>query len=237
MLKTEKIKKANKFGIDLKKMMAAGVHLGHQTSRLHPRMEGFVVGIRNTVHVIDLEKTAALLENALKFISEMIKNKETLLLVGTKIPLKDFVRQTAEDCKLPYVTERWLGGTFTNFEGISKRIKYFKELEDKKETGALVKYTKKERIKIEKELENLSRKFEGIKNIEKLPEAVFICDISKDKLALQEAKIKGIKTVAIVDTNADPSLVDYPIPANDDAIPSVLYILEKVKEVILKSVK
>ncbi len=228
-------KKKYKYGIKPKEMMAAGVHLGHRTSKLHPKMESFILGIRNTVHVFDLEKTAEYLEKALSFIEEMSKKGGTLLLIGTKVPLRSLVTQIAKDCGLPYVTERWLGGTFTNFEVISKRAEYFKEMEEKKEKGELEKYTKKERMKIEKELEDLRKKFEGIKDMKKIPEAVFICDIIKDKLALKEAKKKGVKVVAICDTNADPSLVDYPIPANDDAISAVKYILEKVKEVIKKS--
>jgi small subunit ribosomal protein S2 len=223
--------------IDTKEMMEAGVHLGHRTSKLHPKMGKFILGIRNTVHVIDLKKTAEHLEKALEFLQQLSKTGGTLLLVGTKPPLRNLVEKIAKDCNLPYVTERWLGGTFTNFEVISKRAKYFKELQRKKEAGELEKYTKKERQKFEKELQDLQTKFEGIKDMEKLPEAVFLCDIIKDKLALKEAKMKGIKTIAIVDTNADPTLVDYPIPANDDAISSVKYILEKVKEVIKKTKK
>lgn len=216
-------------------MMEAGMHIGHRTSRLHPRMADFVLGIRNTVHVIDLEKTARYLESALKFISEFTKEGKTLLFCGTKPPLRNLVKEAAQECGLPYVVERWLGGTFTNFEVINRRARYFQDLQKQKDEGKLEKYTKKERIKIEKELEDLRIKFEGIKNMEELPEAVFICDTVRDKLCLKEARMKGIKVVAIVDTNADPLLVDYLIPANDDAISSVRYILDKVKEAILEA--
>lgn len=223
--------------IDIDEMAAAGVHLGHRTSKLHPKMENFIAGIRNTVHVIDLEKTVKCLEKALGFIATLSKEKKVLLFVGTKIPLKDLVKETAKDCHMPYVTERWLGGTFSNFKVITQRAQYFKNLQKEKKEGKLNKYTKKERLKIEKELVDLKTKFEGIQNMEQLPEAVFLCDIIKDNLALKEAKMKGIKTIALVDTNVDPTPVDYPIPANDDAISSVKYILEKVKETILKSKK
>lgn len=231
MVKTKK----SEFGIDVEEMMEVGVHLGHRISKLHPKMQENIMGVRNTVHIIDLEKTVKQLTEALKFISEVCKQKGNLLLVGTKIPLKNLVKKIAEDCNLSYVAERWLGGTFTNFKVVQERIKYFKELEKKKKQGELEKYTKKERMKIEKELEDLSQKFGGIKDMEKIPEAVFICDINRDKLALKESKMKGVKVVAIVDTNADPSLVDYPIAANDDAISAVKYILEKVAEVIKKA--
>lgn len=235
--KTEKQTKKNDFGIDVEEMMEAGCHLGHRISKLHPKMAENILGVRNTVHIIDLQKTAQQLMRALKFISEVLEKKGELLLVGTKIPLKSLIRKIAQDCQLPYVTERWLGGTFTNFKIIAERIKYFKDLVKKQKEGELEKYTKKERIKIEKELEELGQKFGGIKDMEKIPQAVFICDINKDKLALREAKVKGVKVVAIVDTNVDPTPVDYPIVANDDAISSVKYILEKVAKVVKKAKK
>lgn len=221
--------------INQKEMMQAGVHLGHRTSKLHPKMESFVVGIRNTVHVIDLEKTEECLKKALEFISEIVKNRGVLLFVSTKIPLKHLVKEVALECKMPFVVERWLGGTFTNFSVIAKRADYYKQLKKDKEEGGLDKYTKKEKIKITRDFGKLKAKFEGIARLEKLPEAVFICDIVKDDLALKEAKMKGVKTIALVDTNADISLVDYPIPSNDDAISAVKYILELVKETILKN--
>lgn len=229
---SEQPAKAHGFNTD--EMMQAGMHLGHRTSKLHPRMQEFIVGIRNTVHVIDLEKTAQHLKQALDFIETLAKNGNVLLFCGTKPPLAELVRQAAEECGSPYVVGRWLGGTFTNFSVIAKRAQYFKEMLKQKTESQWEKYTKKEQIKKEKELSDLKNKFEGLANLEKLPEAVFICDLIKDKLCLKEAKAKGIKTIAIVDTNADPLQVDYPIPANDDAITSVKFILDKVKEVVLK---
>ncbi len=219
----------------IEEMIEAGLHLGHKISKLHPKMKDYVVGIKNTVHIINLEETKVSLEKALDFISELFKKGESLLLVSTKPPLKKIIQETAEECGLPYVVNRWLGGTFTNFKVINKRAKFFKELQKKKEEGKFENLSKKEKIKIERQLNNLKLRFEGIKDLEKIPEAVFICDLVKDELAFKEARKKGIKTVAIVDTNADPRLVDYPIPANDDAISSVSYILDKVKKTILKS--
>ena len=136
---------------------------------------------------------------------------------------------------MPYVVNRWLGGTFTNFATIKKRIEYFKDLEKKKIEGELEKYTKKEKAKFDQELENLRIKFEGIKNMEKLPDAIFILDMKKDALVVREAKRRGVKVIGVSDTNVDPTLADYPIPANDDAISSVKYILGKVKEVVVKA--
>ncbi|MBU2635234.1 30S ribosomal protein S2, partial [Patescibacteria group bacterium] len=138
---------------------------------------------------------------------------------------------------LPYITERWLGGTFTNYKTLKQRIEYFKELEEKKKKGELEKYTKKERAKMDKELSNLETKFGGIKDMQGLPDAIFVLDMKKDALAVKEAGMKGVKIISIADTNVDPTLADYPIPANDDAISSVKYILDKVKDVIIKNKK
>ena len=233
MVKPEKVD----FKIDTEEMAQAGLHFGHRTSRVHPKMRPYLYGVRNTVHIIDLEKTAEKLKEVLKFVETLVSEGKTLLLVGTKIQVKDLVKGAAIECALPYVAERWLGGTFTNFETIKKRIEYFKDLEKKKTEGGLEKYTKKERAEIDKELKNLELKFGGIKNLEKLPEAIFVIDMKKDSLAVKEARMKGIKVIAISDTNCDPTLADYPIPANDDAISSVKYILEKVAEVIKKAKK
>ncbi|MEK7664886.1 MAG: 30S ribosomal protein S2 [Patescibacteria group bacterium] len=221
--------------IDIEEMAKMGVSFGHKFSNLHPKMKPYVSGIKNGVHVIDLEKTAKELEKALRFVSKTISEGKTIVFVGTKIQIKNLVKLAAEECGLPYVTERWLGGTFTNFETISKRVEYFKDLEKKKSTGELEKYTKKERLKFDKEIESLKVKFEGIKNMTKNPEAVFILDLKKDDTSAREAKRKGIKIIALCDTNVDPTIADYPIPANDDAISSVNYILEKVKETIINS--
>ncbi len=233
MEKEKKEVKEVDFGLNTEEMARAGLHFGHRTSRVHPQMMPYISGIRNTVHIIDLEKTKERFEEALKFIQELIAENKILLLVGTKIQHKESVKDVAKECGLPYVIERWLGGTFTNFETIKKRIEYFNELEKKKAEGGLEKYTKKERAKIDQELKDLEIKFWGIKNLERLPDILFVLDMKKDSLAVKEAKRKGVKIIGISDTNCDPTLVDYPIPANDDAISSIKYILEKVKEVIL----
>lgn len=233
--KTKKKMKEIDFKINVEEMAQAGLHFGHRTSKIHPKMRPYIYGVRNTVHIVDLEKTKEKLIEALKFIQQLISEEKVLLLVGTKIQVKDLVKEMAEKCQLPYINERWLGGTFTNFGVIKKRIDYFKDLERKKAEGELEKYTKKERADFDQEIKKLETKFGGIKNLEKLPDAIFVLDMKKDFLAVKEAKAKGITVIGISDTNIDPTLADYPIPANDDAISSVRYILEKVKEVIEKS--
>lgn len=225
-------KKKENFNIDLEEMTQAGVHFGHAPSRLNPKMEPYLYGIRNTINIIDLKKTAKKLNQALAFIKNLVEEDKTLVLVGTKVQVQDLTKKTAEECNFPYVTERWIGGTFTNFKVISKRINYLKELEEKKEKGEFEKYTKKERAEIDQEIEKLNKKFGGLKSLDELPEAIFVLDMKKDSLAIKEAREKGIKVIGLADTNVDPTLADYPIPGNDDAISSVEYILNKLKEVI-----
>ena len=232
----QKIEKTD-LKLDTEEMARAGLHFGHKTSRVHPKMMPYLAGVKNTIHIIDLEKTKEKLAEALKFIQQLISENKILLIVGTKVQVKDLVKSMAQELALPCVTERWLGGTFTNFEIIKKRIEYFKDLERKKKEGELEKYTKKERAKIDQELRNLEIKFGGIKDLERLPDAILVLDMKKDDLAVKEARMKGIKVIAISHSNTDPTLADYPIPANDDAISSVKYILEKVAEVMKKTKK
>ena len=198
-------------------------------------MKEYVSGVKNGVHIFDLEKTSKEFIKALTFLSKIISEGKTIIFVGTKIQLRAIIQEAAETCGIPYVTERWLGGTFTNFETIQKRVDYFKDLEKKRETGELAKYTKKEQLDFDREIAKLKIKFEGVRSMSKLPDAVFIFGIDKDITCAKEAKKKNIKIIAIVDTNVNPDIVDYPIPANDDAISAVGYILEKVKDAIISS--
>jgi len=218
--------------LNIDEMSQAGLQFGHKVSKLHPKMKQFVSGIKNNVNIIDLEKTSKEFDRVLKFIEKLISDGKTILFVGTKIQIKNLAKQTAEEIGMPYVTERWLGGTFTNFETIQKRVNYFKDLEKQKASGELSKYTKKEQLDFDKELQSLKIKFEGIKNMQKLPDAVIILDLKKDETCAKEAKKRGVKIIGIADTNIDPVFADYIIPANDDAISSVKYILEKIKQVI-----
>jgi len=228
-------KKENIVKIDIEEMAKAGMHFGHRSSNMNPKMKPYIAGIRNTINVFDLAKTGEKLQEALGFVDKLISEGKSLLFVGTKVQVKKFVREIAEQCGQPYVTERWLGGTFTNFNGVLKRLDYFKDLERKRAAGELEKYTKKERLEIDKELKKLEIKFGGIKNLTRLPDAIFVCDMKKDYIAVREAKQRGVKVVGIADANVDPDWADFPIPANDDAASSVRYIMEKVKEVILKA--
>jgi len=221
--------------ISVEEMAQAGLHLGHRTSKVHPKMKEYITGERNGVHMIDLEKTAAKLQEALDYIKKIVSEGKILLLVGTKPQIKNMAKQIAIDCEIPYITERWLGGTFTNFATLKRRVDYFKDLEKKKESGELMKYTKKERADFDKEIKDLAIKFGGIKNLERIPDAIFVLDMRKDDLAVKEARKKKVAIIGIADTNIDPTIADFVIPANDDAISAVRYILEKLKEVTLKA--
>ncbi len=219
----------------LEELIKAGLHFGHKTNQKNPKMEPYLFGVRNGVNIIDIRKTKEMLDQALKFLSNALSENKTILLVGTKVQLRDLVRNFAQECEIPYINERWLGGTITNFDIIKKRVDHLKDLEKKKEEGDLEKYTKKERVVFDREIKTLKTKFDGLKLLSKIPDIVFVLDVTHDDLAVKEAKMKKIKVIAICDSSANPELVDYPIPANDDALSSVKYILDKFKEVILKA--
>jgi small subunit ribosomal protein S2 len=221
--------------LSVEEMEKAGVNFGHKVSKLHPKMKQYVSSVKNNAHIFDLEKTQKEFEKALALISKIVAESKTIVFVGTKIQLKAIIQTGAEECGVPYVTERWLGGTFTNFETIQKRVSYFKDLEKKKASGELEKYTKRERLDFDREIAKLKVKFEGVRNMSKLPDAVIIFGLDKDITAAREAKRKGIKIIAIVDSNVNPDIVDYPIPANDDAISAVRYIIDRVVETINNS--
>ena len=171
--------KKQEFGINPDEMAEAGLHFGHRTSRIHPKMKPYIHSVKNTVHIIDIEKTAEKFKQALEFINKVVSEGKTLLLVGTKIQVKEMAKEVAKECEIPYISERWLGGTLTNFKTIQKRIKHFKDLEEKKEKGQLAKYTKKERAKMDQELRDLEIKFGGIKEMTGLPDAIFVLDMKK----------------------------------------------------------
>ncbi len=226
------IKKDFAFGINVEEMAERGVHLGHSLSSLHPKMRPFIYGMKNGIYVIDLEKTGEKLEELLRRMKELKDEGKQILFVGTKYQIRDLVKEIAESLNFPYVISRWIGGTFTNFSEIRKRVDYMLELEKGLASGKFDSYTKLERQKLNQELEKLKEKFEGIREMKELPSAVFLTNLDKDITAAIEAKKLSIEVLAIADTNVDCTLADYFIPANDDSISSVEYILRKVEEVL-----
>src|SRR5882672_3212080 len=198
--------------VDIKQLLEAGAHFGHKTSRWHPKMAPFIHSKRNGSHIIDLTKTVEGFNDALEFLAQTAAEGKQVLFVGTKRQIQDIVKDAAEDVKMPFVTERWLGGMLTNWPTISGRIKHLQNLETKMESGELAnKYNKLEVQRFQEEIEELNRIYGGIKNMAARPGAVFIIDLVNDANALAEARKLGLKTVALVDTNADPTLVDYAI--------------------------
>lgn len=219
--------------ISLLDLLKSGAHFGHKTSRWNPKMKPFIFTVRNNIHIIDLEKTRIGLQKAADFAAEIAKTGGTILFVGTKRQSRDIVKEQALNCEMPFVNLRWLGGTFTNFRTIQKTVRKLEKLQQRKDSPDFeLKYTKKERLLIEREIEKLTKLFEGIKNMKRTPQAVFITDIHHDNIALTEARKMNVPVVAIVDTNTDPSLVQYPIPANDDATAAVALITKTVAEAI-----
>lgn len=206
----------------LDELLTAGVHFGHLSSRWNPKMRDFIFTTRNKIHVINLEKTLEKLKTALDYVKEVVKNGGTVLFVGTKRQAKDHVKNAAQSAGMPYVTIRWLGGTFTNFKTIQKTIKKLERLQKQVASPDFEqKYIKKERLLIEREIAKLENLFEGIKSVKKLPEAVFVTDINHDKIAVTEAQKAGVKVIGLVDTNSDPEEVDFAIPSNDDSIKAI----------------
>ncbi|MCA9752360.1 MAG: 30S ribosomal protein S2, partial [Gemmatimonadetes bacterium] len=199
----------------------AGVHFGHQTQRWNPKMRRYIFMERNGIYILDLQKTQSLLERARKRARDIASSGGRVLFVGTKKQARDIVRQAAEDCGQYYVNERWLGGMLTNFQTIRKSLDRFRELERMKLDSTWELISKKERLGIDKELERLTKVFLGIKEMDRLPSALFIVDTVKEKIAVQEANKLGIPVLGVVDTNADPEPISYPIPGNDDAIRSI----------------
>jgi small subunit ribosomal protein S2 len=202
-------------------MLQAGVHFGHQKSKWHPKMKKFIFGDRQGIHIIDLEKTQKALEKACAFAKQTASRGGIILFVGTKKQAVDYVAKAAESCGMPYVNKRWLGGTLTNYVNMAHLLRNYKDLKRKVEKGELGKYTKFEQQKFAEQVAGYDEKIGGLINMTRIPDAVFIMDIRKDKTALEEATRRGVKVVAVCDTNVNPTDVHYPIPANDDAIKSI----------------
>ncbi|HKU18292.1 MAG TPA: 30S ribosomal protein S2 [Candidatus Saccharimonadales bacterium] len=219
--------------VDIKKLLEAGAHFGHKTSRWHPKMAPFIHSKRGGSHIIDLTKTVAALDKALDFIAETTAQGKQVLFVATKRQAQDIVKQLAEDVKQPYVTERWLGGMLTNWPTISGRLKHLRDLEEKMASGELAnKYSKLEVQRYQEEIDEMNRVYGGIKNMAARPGAVFIFDVTADSNAVKEARKLGLPIVALVDTNADPSLVNYPVPCNDDAIKTIQLVADYLRQAV-----
>ncbi|HYN79763.1 MAG TPA: 30S ribosomal protein S2 [Lamprocystis sp. (in: g-proteobacteria)] len=209
----------------MRQMLEAGVHFGHQTRYWNPKMGAFIFGHRNKIHIINLEKTVPLYQEAMNFVGTLAANGGKVLFVGTKRAARDAIREEAARCGMPYVNHRWLGGMLTNFKTIRASIKRLKDLEVMFETGGIERFNKKEALDLAREREKLDLSLGGIKDMEGLPDAMFVIDVGHEKNAVTEANKLGIPVVGVVDTNNDPSRVDYVIPGNDDAIRAVrLYI-------------
>ena len=219
--------------VDIKALLEAGVHFGHKTSSWHPKMAPYIHSKRQESHIIDLVKTVEGLEVALPFLTRVVANGKQVLFVGTKKHTKDIVRATAEAIGQPYVTERWLGGTLTNVATVTQQIKKLKDLEKRMASGDLEKrYSKLEVQRYQEEIDDLNVKYGGVKDLNGKPGVLFVVDVIGDLNAIKEAKTLGIPVVAIVDTNADPSLIDYIIPGNDDAIKGIQLLLDYVRSAI-----
>ncbi len=220
--------------IGMKQMLEAGVHFGHQTRRWNPKMKPYIFGARNGIHIIDLQKTVKLFDKAYSFIVKTVADGYPVLFVGTKKQAHDSVVEESERCGMFYVVNRWLGGTLTNFQTIRKSINRLKELETMKREGTLSLYTKKEALKMEKEMVKLEKNLGGIKNMDELPGAVFIVDPKKEHIGLREARKLKIPVVAIADTNCDPDEIDYIIPGNDDAIRAIRLICSRISDACIE---
>ena len=226
--------KAFNYDLSVLELLENGVHFGHKKSTRNPKMNPYIFGIRKGVNIINLEKTSEKFQEALNFIEGLVEKNGEIVLVGTKKQAKRLVKEIAQELKMPYVNERWIGGTFTNFKVISSRVNYYKNQKRLLEQGQLDHLTKFEKNKLNKELNNLEIQMGGLIEMTKLPEAVFVLDIDKDRTAVKEAQKKGIKTIALVDTNDNPEGLDYLIPANNDALSSLDYILRTIAEKIKK---
>lgn len=223
--------------VSLKELISAGAHFGHQVRRWNPKMSPFLYSEKDGVHIFDLTKTKEKVDVALQFLKESAKSGKIILFVGTKKQSKVKLAEIAKEAGCFYVNERWLGGTLTNFEQIKKSVGKMADFKNKMQSGEFNDRTKKERLLIQREIDRLERFFGGLAGIEKKPDILVIIDIKREKTAVLEAKAKGVETVAIVDSNSDPTLVDYPIPMNDDATRAIEYILGLMKDAILEGKK
>ncbi len=210
--------------VTMKALLEAGVHFGHRTRRWNPKMKPFIFTERNGIHILDLQQTIARLEDACNLVRDTVAEGGTLLFVGTKKQAQENLAQAAQDCSMPYVNERWLGGTLTNWQTIKQRISYLLELEQRRDTGDFERLPKKEALKLEQLIEKLNRRLGGLKNMSRLPDLLFVVDVRREAIAVKEGNILDIPVIAMVDTNCDPDPLDLAIPSNDDAIRAIKLI-------------
>ncbi len=222
--------------VTMRQLLEAGVHFGHQTRYWNPRMAPYIYGVRNKIHIINLEKTLPLFNEAMDFLSKIAADKGEVLFVGTKRQAQDIIEEEAKRAGMPYVNHRWLGGMLTNYQTIKKSIQRLKELETMAQDGTFDKLTKKEALMLTREMEKLERALGGIKNMKSggRPDAIFVIDVGNEHIAVKEAQKLGIPVVGIVDTNNDPSGIDYVIPGNDDAIRAIKLYLSTAADAILE---
>lgn len=223
--------------ITMKSLLEAGVHFGHQTRRWNPHMKRYIFTHRNGIHIIDLQQTLVLLEEARRVVAQFVANGGNILFVGTKKQAQESIQAEAIRCGMPYVNQRWLGGMLTNFATISARIVYLTQLEDKKEKGYFQSLTKKEALKLEERMTRLLKYFGGIRDMKSLPGALFVIDLEKEGICVEEARRLGIPVVAVVDSNCDPELVTIPIPGNDDAIRSIRLMSARIADAVIEGLQ
>jgi small subunit ribosomal protein S2 len=216
--------------ITMKELLEAGVHFGHQTKRWNPKMKEYIFGERNGIYIIDLQKTLKLFKDASKFVTELCSSGKTILFVGTKRQAQDAVAEEATRAGMPYVNQRWLGGLLTNWVTVQKSVKRLQELDDMATDGRYDLLTKKEVIRLERERKHLQANLAGIKSMKRLPDALFVVDSNNEAIAVKEARKLGIPVVAVVDTNCDPTVVDYVIPGNDDALRAIRLFTSKIAD-------
>lgn len=226
----KKEKKPVQYQVSLEELLEAGCHFGHQGRRWNPKMKPYIYTKKEGVHIFDLAKTAAGLKAAMNFVRDLTSQGKTIIFVGTKRQASEIIAEEAAKAGLPFVNMRWLGGTITNWDEIKKRLEHMKDLETKKQKGELKLYTKKENVLFDREIDKLNRFIGGLRNLNGLPDAIFVVDVKKEIAAVREARTKGIPVVALVDSNADPDLIDYVIPGNDDAVHSIKLIVSKLAQ-------
>ncbi|NPB06485.1 MAG: 30S ribosomal protein S2 [Aquificae bacterium] len=220
--------------VSMKELLEAGVHFGHSKSRWNPKMAPYIYGVRHGIHIIDLNKTLVLLEEAYHFVSDVVAQGGEVLFVGTKKQAKDIIKEEAERCGAYYVNERWVGGLLTNFQTVRKSILRLMTLERMEADGIFDFLPKKEVRRLKREMEKLQKLYNGIRNMKRLPDVIWIVDTVREKIAVREARKLGIPIVAIADTNCDPTLIDYPIPGNDDAIKSIKLLTSKIADAVIE---